>query len=110
MYKADKCVSFHPPEGCPQDPLTYTATCGPVQLQMMSETSWLCCNPYLEGDDAVVFGSFQEDPAVAFLSPLVLTIKQPSNKALKPEVFLSAFCVGDTSLSGPQLWCLLPGQ
>lgn len=57
-----------------------TATCGLIQPQKTSKTSWLCCNTYLEGDIAVVFGSFQEDPAVVFLSPLVLTKKPQVTK------------------------------
>lgn len=69
MSKADKFTSFHLPEGCPQKSLTYSymwADTAPKDVQD---------NAYLDGDTAVVFGSFQEDPAVVFLSPLVLTKK-----------------------------------
>lgn len=42
---------------------------------------------HLEGESAVVFGSFQQGPAVGFLSPLVL------KKVLKTD-FLGAFSGG----------------
>lgn len=60
-----------------------TATCGLVQLQKTSMKSWLCCATYLEGDTAVAFGSFQEDPTLVFLSPLVLGRKQRKKKVTK---------------------------
>lgn len=58
-----------------------------TQQQQMSKAHRPCSNTHLVGDAAVVFGSFQEDPAVVFLSPLVLIKQQQneSNKALKTE-------------------------
>lgn len=84
MVKADKFASFHLPEKCPENSLTYSYMwAGTAAKDGHEILAVLCCATYPEGDTAVAFGSLQEDPTLVFLSPLVLGRKQRKKKVTK---------------------------